>query len=199
MPSSSLCNRWSALRAFNSPASSAPPKLTISSVRTLYLEGNHLTSLDLNGKSEIWNFDYAVQSYAIDVNEDGTFDLSSLPNGFDASKTTDWEGGTRVENTLKVNSHEVQYTYNTGSRHYRQKWMEVKLKVNGHKYQWKYDNAKHWRICALKDCPGLTDAQEAPHVYDNAKDRVRQGRTARYICTIEHQGGSDKGGGRRGG
>ena len=142
-----------------------------SSLRTLYLEGNHLTSLDLNGKSEIWNFDYAVQSYAIDVNEDGTFDLSSLPNGFDASKTTDWEGGTRVENTLKVNSHEVQYTYNTGSRHYRQKWMEVKLKVNGHKYQWKYDNAKHWRICALKDCPGLTDAQEAPHVYDNAKDK----------------------------
>ena len=144
-----------------------------SSLRTLYLEGNHLTSLDLNGKSEIWNFDYAVQSYAIDVNEDGTFDLSSLPNGFDASKTTDWEGGTRVENTLKVNSHEVQYTYNTGSRHYRQKWMEVKLKVNGHKYQWKYDNAKHWRTCELSWCPGLTSAQraEAPHVYDNAKDK----------------------------
>ena len=143
-----------------------------SSLRTLYLEGNHLTSLDLNGKSEIWNFDYAVQSYAIDVNEDGTFDLSSLPNGFDASKTTDWEGGTRVGNTLNVNSHEVQYTYNTGSRHYRQKWMEVKLKVNGHKYQWQHDDTKHWRTCALKGCSGLTDAQraEAPHVYDNAKD-----------------------------
>ena len=143
-----------------------------SSLRTLYLEGNHLTSLDLNGKSEIWNFDYAVQSYAIDVNEDGTFDLSSLPNGFDASKTTDWEGGTRVGNTLNVNSHEVQYTYNTGSRHYRQKWMEVKLKVNGHKYQWQHDDTKHWRTCALKGCSGLTDAQraKAPHVYDNAKD-----------------------------
>ena len=50
--------------------------------------------------------------------------------------------------------------------------MEVKLKVNGHKYQWKYNNAKHWRICELNSCPGLTDAQkaEAPHVYDNAKD-----------------------------
>lgn len=144
-----------------------------SSLRTLYLEGNHLTSLDLNGKSEIWNFDYAVQSYAIDVNEDGTFDLTSLPEGFDASKTTDWEGGTRDGNTLNVNSHEVQYTYNTGSRHYRQKWMEVKLKVNGHKYQWKYDAAKHWRICALEGCSGLTGAQEAkaPHVYDNAKDK----------------------------
>ena len=39
------------------------------------------------------------QSYAIDVNEDGTFDLTSLPEGFDASKT-EWKGGTRVGNTL---------------------------------------------------------------------------------------------------
>ena len=142
------------------------------SLTMLYLLGNHLTSLDLYHKGEIDNFDYDPQSYTIDVNEDGTFDLSSLPEGFDASKTTDWDGGTRVGNTLNVNSHEVQYTYNTGSWHYRQKLMYVKLKVNGHKYQWKYDNAKHWRICELNWCPGLTDEQkaEAPHVYDNAKD-----------------------------
>ena len=137
----------------------------------LYLMDNQLTSLDLNGKWEIWNFDYAVQSYAIDVKEDGTFDLTSLPEGFDASKTAEWKGGTRVGNTLNVNSHEVRYEYNTGSNYYRQKWMEVKLKVNGHKYQWKYDADKHWRICALEGCSGLTDAQEAPHVYDNAKDK----------------------------
>ena len=142
------------------------------SLTMLYLLGNHLTSLDLYHKGKIDNFDYDPQSYTIDVNEDGTFDLSSLPEGFDASKTTDWDGGTRVGNTLNVNSHEVQYTYNTGSWHYRQKLMYVKLKVNGHKYQWKYDNAKHWRICELNWCPGLTDEQkaEAPHVYDNAKD-----------------------------
>lgn len=142
------------------------------SLTMLYLLGNHLTSLDLYHKGEIDNFDYDPQSYTIDVNEDGTFDLSSLPEGFDASKTTDWDGGTRVGNTLNVNSHEVQYTYNTGSWHYRQKWMYVKLKVNGHKYQWKYDNARHWRTCELSWCPGLTSEQraEAPHVYDNAKD-----------------------------
>lgn len=142
------------------------------SLTMLYLLGNHLTSLDLYHKGEIDNFDYDPQSYTIDVNEDGTFDLSSLPEGFDASKTTDWDGGTRVGNTLNVNSHEVQYTYNTGSWHYRQKLMYVKLKVNGHKYQWKYDNAKHWRICELNWCPGLTAEQVAvaPHVYDNAKD-----------------------------
>lgn len=143
------------------------------SLTMLYLLGNHLTSLDLYRKSEIWNYDYATQTYTIDVNDDGTFDLDSLPKGFDASKTTDWEGGTRVGNTLNVNSHEVQYTYDTGSRHYGQKWMDVKLKVNGHKYQWNHDAAKHWRTCELSRCPGLTGAQEAkaPHVYDNAKDK----------------------------
>ena len=141
------------------------------SLTMLYLLDNQLTSLDLNGKWEIWNFDYAVQSYAIDVNEDGTFDLTSLPEGFDASKTAEWKGGTRVGNTLNVNSHEVRYEYNTGSNYYRQKWMEVKLKVNGHKYQWQHDDTKHWRTCALEGCSGLTDAQEAPHVYDNAKDK----------------------------
>lgn len=140
------------------------------SLTMLYLLGNHLTSLDLYHKSEIWNYDYATQSYTIDVNDDGTFNLDSLPEGFDASKTTDWEGGTRVGNTLNVNSHEVQYTYHTGSWDYRQDLMYVKLKVNGHKYQWQHDDTKHWRTCALKGCSGLTDAQEAPHVYDNAKD-----------------------------
>lgn len=143
------------------------------SLRTLYLEGNHLTSLDLYHKAKIDNFDYLPQSCTIDVEEDGTFDLSSLPDGFDASKTTDWEGGTRDGNTLKVNSHEVQYVYNTGSWFYRQNRMEVKLKVNGHKYQWQHDDTKHWRTCELNWCPGLTDEQkaEAPHVYDNAKDK----------------------------
>ena len=142
------------------------------SLTMLYLMDNQLTSLDLYHKSEIWNYDYATQSYTIDVNDDGTFDLDSLPKGFDASKTTDWKGGTRVGNTLNVNSHEVQYTYNTGSWHYRQKWMYVKLKVNGHKYQWNHDAAKHWRTCELSWCPGLTSAQraEAPHDYTDATD-----------------------------
>lgn len=142
------------------------------SLTMLYLLDNQLTSLDLNGKWEIWNFDYAVQSYAIDVNEDGTFDLTSLPEGFDASKTTDWDGGTRVGNTLNVNSHEVRYEYNTGSNYYRQKWMSVILKVNGHKYQWDHDNAKHWRKCVLEGCQGLTSEQraEAPHDYTDATD-----------------------------
>ena len=143
------------------------------SLTTLYLRGNQLTSLDLSGTTrEIWNLDDLSQRCAIDVDENGTFDLSSfLPEGFDASKTTDWYGGTRVGNTLNVNSHEVRYEYNTGSTYNKQKRLTVILSVNQHKYQWQHDDTKHWRTCALDYCSGLTDAQEAPHVYDNAKDK----------------------------
>lgn len=140
---------------------------------TLYLRDNQLTSLDLSGTTiEIWNLDDLWQRCAIDVDENGTFDLSSfLPEGFDEDKTSAWLGCTKSGSILKVNSHRVRYEYNTGSNYYRQKWMEVKLKVNGHKYQWQHDDTKHWRTCALEGCSGLTDAQEAPHVYDNAKDK----------------------------
>ena len=145
------------------------------SLTGLYLRGNQLTSLDLSGTTrEIWNLDDLSQRCAIDVDENGTFDLSSfLPEGFDASKTTDWYGGTRVGNTLNVNSHRVRYFYNTGSTYNKLIRMTVILTVNQHKYQWQHDDTKHWRTCELDYCLGLTDAQkaEAPHVYDNAKDK----------------------------
>lgn len=140
----------------------------------LYLRGNQLTSLDLSTTRDIWNLDDIWQRYAIDVNEDGTFDLSSLPEGFDASKTSGWVDGTRNGNILKVYSHRVRYLYNTGSTytHNNQNRMTVILVVNQHKYQWQHDDTKHWRRCELSDCLGLTSEQraEAPHVYDNAKD-----------------------------
>lgn len=147
-----------------------------SSVKGLYLRGNQLTSLDLSGiTGKILNLDDIWQRYAIDVNEDCTFDLSSLPEGFDASKTFAWVDGTRNGNILKVYSHRVRYLYNTGSTYTynHQNRMTVILVVNQHKYQWQHDDTKHWRTCELSYCPGLTDAQEAkaPHVYDNAKDK----------------------------
>lgn len=145
-----------------------------SSVKGLYLRGNQLTSLDLSGiTGKILNLDDLSQRCAIDVDENGTFDLSSfLPEGFDASKTTDWYGGTRVGNTLNVNSHRVRYFYNTGSTYNKQKRLTVILSVNQHKYQWNHDAAKHWRTCELSWCPGLTSAQraEAPHDYTDATD-----------------------------
>ena len=143
------------------------------SLTGLYLRGNQLTSLDLSGTTrEIWNLDNLSQLCAIDVDENGVFDLNSLPGGFDEDKTSAWLGCTKSESILKVNSHRVRYLYNTGSTYNKQKRMTVILTVNQHKYQWKYDDTKHWRTCELDYCSGLTSEQraEAPHVYDNAKD-----------------------------
>jgi len=141
---------------------------------TLYLRGNQLTSLDLSGTTrEIWNLDNLWQLCAIDVDEDGKFDLNSLlPEGFDEDKASAWLGCAKSGSILKVNSHRVRYLYNTGSTYNKQKRLTVILSVNQHKYQWQHDDTKHWRTCELDYCLGLTDAQkaEAPHVYDNAKD-----------------------------
>ena len=139
------------------------------------MRGNQLTSLDFSGITrKILNLDDIWQRYAIDVNEDGTFDLSSLPEGFDASKTYGWVDGTRNGNILKVYSHRVRYLYNTGSTytHNNQNRMTVILVVNQHKYQWQHDDTEHWRRCELSECPGLTSAQraEAPHDYTDATD-----------------------------
>lgn len=145
------------------------------SLTTLYLRGNQLTSLDLSGTTrEIWNLDDLWQRRAIDVDENGTFDLNSLlPEGFDEDKASAWLGCTKSGSILKVNSHRVRYLYNTGSTYNKQKRLTVILSVNQHKYQWQHDDTKHWRTCELDYCLGLTGAQkaEAPHVYDNAKDK----------------------------
>ena len=145
------------------------------SVTGLYLRGNQLTSLDLSGiTGKILNFDDFWQRCAIDVDENGTFDLSSLPEGFDEDKTSAWLGCTKSGNILKVNSHRVRYIYNTGSTYTynKQNRMTVILTVNQHKYQWQHDDTKHWRTCELDYCSGLTDEQkaQAPHDYTNAKD-----------------------------
>ena len=141
---------------------------------TLYLRGNQLTSLDLSGTTrEIWNLDNLWQLCAIDVDEDGKFDLNSLlPEGFDEDKASAWLGCAKSGSILKVNSHRVRYLYNTGSTYNKQKRLTVILSVNQHKYQWQHDDTKHWRTCELSDCLGLTDAQEAkaPHDYTDATD-----------------------------
>lgn len=109
--------------------------------------------------------------YQIAVDADGIYDLSQLPGNFDVSKTSDWTNGERNGTELKVTpgSTTVIYKYNTGSAPYTGR-RTFNLDVHWHKYQWQHDGTKHWRECTTANCPGLTDAQEAPHVYDNAKD-----------------------------
>lgn len=135
---------------------------------------NKLTSLSFNENVVmplVASIYTSNNRYQIAVDADGIYDLSQLPGNFDVSKTSDWTNGERNGTELKVTSGSttVTYKYNTGSAPYTGR-RTFNLDVHWHNYRWKHDGTKHWRKCITANCPGLTDAQEAPHVYDNAKD-----------------------------
>ena len=165
-----------------------------SAVSSMECDENQLTELDISqntrwtdlrcGDNKLTSLSFnenAVTSYAsiytsnnhyqIAVDADGIYDLSQLPGNFDVNKTSDWTNGERNETKLKVTPGrtKVTYNYNTGSTPHTG-LRTFNLDVHWHNYRWKHDGTKHWRKCITANCPGLTDAQEAPHVYDNAKD-----------------------------
>lgn len=136
---------------------------------------NKLTSLSFNENvvmPPVASIYTSNNHYQIAVDADGIYDLSQLPGDFDVSKTSDWTNGEQNGTKLKVTpgSTTVTYKYNTGSTPHTGR-RTFNLDVHWHNYKWNHDGTKHWRECTTANCPGLTDAQEAPHVYDNAKDK----------------------------
>ena len=88
------------------------PKLT-----KLWLGDNHLTSLNLDNNSNL-NFTYTdiysgENVYTVTLNPDRTFDLSTLPGGFDINRVTGWEHGKANGNILTVDegTNVVYYAY----------------------------------------------------------------------------------------
>ena len=76
---------------------------------------NQLTSLDIsNTNMNIFNCRDNI--YQIVVDNDRTFDLSTLPGNFDVARTSDWSGGKVSGNTLTVESGKdtVTYKYDCG-------------------------------------------------------------------------------------
>lgn len=93
---------------------SSSPNLT-----TLWLKNNHLTSLNLDNNPNL-NFTYTDvyhsdfnNVYTVTLNPDRTFDLSTLPGGFDINRVTEWVNGTVKGNILTVNdgTNVVYYGY----------------------------------------------------------------------------------------
>ena len=81
---------------------------------------NQLTSLNLSRNTKLTqeNFKCTGNKYPITIDEtERTFDLSTLPAGFDVNKTSEWVGGTVEGNTLKVKrgATQVTYTYDCGN------------------------------------------------------------------------------------
>ena len=86
----------------------------------LYCSNNQLTSLNLSYNTKLTqeNFECSGNKYPIIIDmTERTFDLSTLPAGFDVTKTSGWAGGTVVGNTLKVKpgATQVTYTYDCGN------------------------------------------------------------------------------------
>ena len=88
-------------------------------LKDLGCDNNQLTSLDLSN-NKILNGDEII--FATDNNKykinltNNTFDLSTLPAGFDITKASEWTNGTVKDNILTVNdiSKEVTYKYDCG-------------------------------------------------------------------------------------
>ena len=93
-------------------------KLDVSKNTTLFYLGcgnNQLTSLDISN-TKINALYRKGNNYQIVVDNDRTFDLSTLPGNFDVTKTSDWSGGTVNGNMLTVDSDKdtVTYKYDCG-------------------------------------------------------------------------------------
>ena len=102
------------------------PELTI-----LWLGDNHLTSLNLDNNLKI---DFSLTDiysgenvYTVTLNPDRTFNLSTLPGGFDISRVTGWVNGDAEGNTLTVDegTNVVYYGYTC-----RSDMMEVSFKLD---------------------------------------------------------------------
>ena len=83
---------------------SSSPDLT-----KLWLKNNHLTSLNLDNNphldfsiTDVYHSDFN-NVYTVTLNPDRTFDLSTLPRGFEISRVTEWFNGTVKGNILTVN------------------------------------------------------------------------------------------------
>ena len=78
--------------------------------------GNQLTSLDLSNNIALETALYDDNNYEITVTGN-TFDLSTLPTGFDAAKTSSWTNATVEGNILTIEdvTKEVTYIYNCGN------------------------------------------------------------------------------------
>ena len=82
-------------------------------LESLDCSDNELTSLDLSANAKLQILKAESNCLNIALDEQSRFDLSQLPD-FDITKASDWEGCTRIGNSLTFIRQEVAYSYATG-------------------------------------------------------------------------------------
>ena len=83
----------------------------------LYCHKNRLTSLDVSNNTKLINFRCVNNSYKIELDANGSYDLSLLPGNFDVAKVLSWVGDCAVKGnvlTLGAGVDTVYYTYDCG-------------------------------------------------------------------------------------
>ncbi|MBR3917184.1 MAG: leucine-rich repeat domain-containing protein, partial [Clostridia bacterium] len=111
----SICTALTELRCYSNQLTTLDLSKN-TALTKLSCSGNNFTSLDLSKNTALTEILGGYNDYEITVT-DSKFDLSTLPNGFDVTKTSDWTNGT-VEGTIltiKDVTKEVTYTYNCGN------------------------------------------------------------------------------------
>ena len=85
-------------------------------LQRLYCHNNNLTELDLSQNPALTNLNCSNNTYSIALTG-GTFDLSTLPEGFDLSKASNWTNATVDSNILTIidSTADVTYTYDLGN------------------------------------------------------------------------------------
>ena len=90
-----------------------------SKLKDLDCRNNQLTSLNVDSCAEFIDLGCEGSEYPVKVSaQTRTFDLHTLPGGFDPSRASDWEGGTVSNGILTVDSGatKVTYSYDCGRR-----------------------------------------------------------------------------------
>ena len=83
-----------------------------SKLKDLDCRNNQLTSLNVDSCAEFIDLGCEGSEYPVKVSaQTRTFDLHTLPGGFDPSRASDWEGGTVSNGILTVDSGATKVTY----------------------------------------------------------------------------------------
>ncbi len=86
----------------------------LTALNSLKCSNNQLTSLNVKNLLNLKTLKCEGNEYTIQVGNDRTFELSNMPEGFDASRVLEWKNGIVENNVLTVaeGKDKVEYIYN---------------------------------------------------------------------------------------
>ena len=166
-------------------------------LKELWCGGNALTSLDLSNNTAITRFSCAANQFNIG-NVIDSYSLTNLPQGFVASKASNWQGAdydTETNSLTNFTGNEVTYTYDCGNNNTASCKLILNNYVKSHEHNWSSDwlnnETHHWHNCMADNCDIITDSEKdgyAVHIEDEGTVTVKATEKSEgvrtYKCTV---------------